>query len=138
MPFLFVMRRRSIHTDFLSHPLFTTQVFTKTFKKRKIKWFTLALGYYGCGHCQVCRISAFGDKFKIQHSNNWYKIKGWILLNSYIHLLNRLICLDCIDCESENVLYIATCLLCDKKVQYGGYAFNIKTRLGQHKVLSSF
>ena len=33
-------------------------------------------GYYGCGQCDLCRCSIFGDRFKVQHNNSWYHIKG--------------------------------------------------------------
>ena len=33
-------------------------------------------GYYGCGDCELCKLSIFGDKFKVHHSNHWYKISG--------------------------------------------------------------
>ena len=33
-------------------------------------------GYYGCGDCGLCKLSIFGDKFKVHHTNYWYKISG--------------------------------------------------------------
>ena len=33
-------------------------------------------GYYGCGECGLCRLSIFGDTFKVHHSNCWFRIKG--------------------------------------------------------------
>ena len=38
-------------------------------------------GYYGCGDCGLCKVSRFGDKFKVHHSNYWYKISGWFSAN---------------------------------------------------------
>ena len=35
-------------------------------------------GYYGCGECHLCRLSIFGDKFKVHHSNSWFRIKGLV------------------------------------------------------------
>lgn len=36
----------------------------------------LVPGYYGCGKCDLCRCSIFGDKFKVQYTNHWFKIQG--------------------------------------------------------------
>ena len=40
-------------------------------------------GYYGCGDCFVCRVSIFGDKFKVNNSGSWFKIKGFIVLFNF-------------------------------------------------------
>ena len=53
-------------------------------KKRSIS------GYFGCGGCEVCQVSKFGDKFKIERSGHWFQIT------------------DNLDCEAGNVLYLAT------------------------------
>ena len=72
-------------------------------------------GYFGCADCEICRISKFGDRFKNQFSGIWYKIK------------------DTIDCSDQNVLYIATCLICESKLQYAGSAVDMNDQLKKLK-----
>ena len=40
-------------------------------------------GYYGCGDCGLCKLSIFGDKFKVHHTNYWYKISGGLTATTY-------------------------------------------------------
>ena len=73
-------------------------------------------GYYGCGDCGLCKLSIFGDKFKVHHSNYWYKIS------------------DNLDCQSSNILYLATCRLCPDNLQYAGAARDIKLQISNIQV----
>ena len=40
---------------------------------------------------------------------------------------------ETIDCNPENVLYLATCLMCDNRLQYGGSTKNMRERIIMHK-----
>ena len=88
-------------------------------------------GYYGCGDCELCKLSIFGDKFKVHHSNYWYKISGWlvVLQKQYYHSPS-----DNVDCESSNILYLATCRLCPDNLQYAGAARDIKLQISNIQV----
>ena len=72
-------------------------------------------GYYGCGDCELCKVSKFGEKFKVEHSGDWYKIK------------------ETIDCNPQNVLYLATCVLCKNQPQYAGSTKDMRERIIKHK-----
>ena len=93
-------------------------------------------GYYGCGNCSLCRASIFGEKFKVQYTRHWYKITGyWVITNSIIDPLCWIP--DTIDCDSTNVLFIATCKMCQNQIQYGSSAVDIKKEIENLKVMLS-
>ena len=101
----------------------------------------LVPGYYGCGHCDLCRCSIFGDKFKVQYTNHWFKIQGTYIYKILSKERNRPIIkpaiLDSLDCESTNVLYLVTCLMCPDHVQFGSFATDMRKQLKDHKVTRS-
>ena len=80
----------------------------------------------------------------MQGFNFWRKVQGsehWSLvqdkrktLEFTISILIDVCLTDSLDCESSNVLYVATCLMCPNNVQYGSYATDMRRRMLQHKV----
>ena len=86
-----------------------------------------AAGNVTCADAQYLEISSksntqiTGSKFKVHP----FLVKGikWV----------KPIFLDSLDCESSNVLYLVTCLMCPDHIQFGGCATDMKKQLKDHK-----
>ena len=72
-------------------------------------------GYYGCGSCLACSNAVFGEQFLVQATGSWFQIT------------------DSLDCSSRNVLYLATCMLCPSRPQYGGLAVCLEESIAKHR-----
>ena len=72
-------------------------------------------GYWGCGGCLACSNAVFADRFLVVGTDSWYLIP------------------DALDCTSGPALYLATCLLCPTRLQYGGVTNNLAKTIIWHR-----
>ena len=81
-------------------------------------------------HCAEILYLVKSSKYNPRSIGTKLKVILYLIFPSLFHDIMT----DTIDCESPNVLFIATCKMCPNHIQYGSSAVDIKEKIENFKV----